>query len=177
MTRASRSLGRRTAHEARSPHRISPMTRLVVPEGKPAAAVRRWAPVLRFTRRVAEAERVKLEEIRLHSHPRGAQACFDAQASWEDHFIEFCGGQNRETALHELAHLIVEDYHSKTWAVSLMALHARYLPAERCKRADRVLAIEYRSARPLYLARYGSSAPRFKSDTPARKCKRKRRRR
>lgn len=126
-----------------------------------------------FTRRVAEAEGIDLREIRLHAHARGSIACYDAQASWEDHFVEFCGGQNRETALHELAHLIVEDYHSKTWAVCLMALHRTYLPPARARRADRVLAMEYRSARPLYLARYGHSAPKKSEEPPARKCHRR----
>ena len=76
--------------------------------------------------------------------------------------IEFCGGQDRETALHEIAHLITKEGHSRIWAVALMALHRRYLSPDRCHRADRVLAMEYRSARPLYLERYGSAAPRLK---------------
>jgi hypothetical protein len=136
---------------------------LVVPEDKPADAVKRWTPVIAFTRRIAKMEKVHIDEIRLHSHPIGAEACYDAEASWEDRaVIEFCGGQNRETALHELAHLITKEGHSRIWAFALMALHRRYLSPERCGRADRVLAMEYRSARPLYLERYGSAAPRIK---------------
>jgi hypothetical protein len=150
--------------------------RVVVPNDKPEAATRRWSPVLAFAKRVAKAERINLEEIRLHHHPKGSIACFDAEASWEDHWIAFCGGQNRETALHELAHLVVEDYHSKTWAVALMALHRAYLPPARCRRADRVLAMEYRSARPLYAARYGENPPPFKSEKPARRRARRPRR-
>jgi hypothetical protein len=153
-----------------------PVIRVVVPNDKPEAATRRWSPVLAFTKRVAKAERIVLDEIRLHHHPKGSIACFDAEASWEDHWIAFCGGQNRETALHELAHLVVEDYHSKAWAIALMALHRAYLPPARCRRADRVLAIEYRSARPLYAARYGENPPPFKSDKTARRRARRPRR-
>jgi hypothetical protein len=57
--------------------------------------------------------------------------------------------------------------------VCLMALHRLYLPKARCLRADRVLAMEYRSARPLYLARYGHSAPKKSEEPPARKCHRR----
>jgi hypothetical protein len=153
-----------------------PVIRVIVPNDKPDTAVRRWSSVLAFTKRVAKAERIVLDEIRLHHHPKGSIACFDAEASWEDHWIAFCGGQNRETALHELAHLVVEDYHSKTWATALMALHRAYLPPARCRRADRVLAIEYRSARPLYAARYGENPPPFKSDKTARRRARRPRR-
>lgn len=151
------------------------MVALIVPPDKSPEAVRKWLPVVAFTRRVAKAEGINLIEIRLHSHARGSIACYDAQASWEDHFVEFCGGQNRETALHELAHLVVEDYHSRVWATALMALHRTYLPPARCQRADRVLAMEYRSARPLYLARYGHAAPHKSELPPARKCHQRRR--
>jgi hypothetical protein len=153
-----------------------PVIRLVVPDGKPEAATKRWSPVVAFTKRVAKAEGINLQEIRLHYHPTATIACFDAEASWEEQWVAFCGGQNRETALHELAHLVVEDYHSKAWAVALMALHRAYLPPTRCRRADRVLAIEYRAARPLYAARYEENAPPFKSDKVARRRARRPRR-
>lgn len=153
-----------------------PVIRVIVPNDKPEAATRLWSPVIAFTRRVAKAEGINLEEIHLHHHPKGATACYDAEASWEDHWIAFCGGQNRETVLHELAHLIVEDYHSKAWATATMALHRAYLPPARCRRADRVLAMEYRSARPVYAARYGENAPPFKSERAERRRARRPRR-
>ena len=91
------------------------MIALIVPPDKSPEAVKKWLPVVAFTRRVAKAEGINLKEIRLHSHPRGSIACYNAQASWEDHFVEFCGGQNRETALHELAHMWFGDLVTMDW--------------------------------------------------------------
>jgi len=141
---------------------------VVVPPEKPADDVARWQPTLRYLQRVVDAEGVRLDEVHLHHHPRRRDgrrrvACFCAEADWETHTLTLCGGQDRQTILHEVGHLIVEDYHTAIWSAETMRLHRVWLPAHRVQHADRLLAMEYRKARGLYRAVYGAPAPRSRN--------------
>lgn len=132
---------------------------VIIPPDKPAQAVARWQPIIRYTKKVAELEGIDLRQIILHSHPAGSMACYMAEADWEAHSITLCGGQDRQTALHELAHLLIEDYHTRFWAQELFRMHRLYLPANRVGRADRMVAKEYPKARQLYSSVYGTRPP------------------
>jgi hypothetical protein len=136
------------------------MIRLIVPEDKPAEKVDAWKPTIAFLERVAEAEKIRVEAVILHSHPEGSLGCFDGEADFDEYTVTLCSGQDKETILHELAHLSVNDYHSRKWAIETMRLHSKYLSPKKALHADRVLAIEYRSARPLFAAKYGFNSPK-----------------
>lgn len=141
---------------------------IIVPPDKPAADTARWQPTLRFLQRVVDGEHVRLDAVHLHHHPRrpdGSRpvACYCGEADWEFHTLTLCGGQDRLTVLHEVAHLIVEDYHTVIWSAEVMRLHRVWLPADDVQHADRLLAMEYRKARSLYRSVYGASAPRMRA--------------
>lgn len=136
------------------------MISYLIPPDKPAEQVRKWQPILRFLARVSNAEGIEVRAVALHNHPEGTVACYDGETDFDEKRIDLCGGQDRETVLHELAHLESDDYHGKRWASSLMHLHGKYLSPKRAAHADRVLAIEYRAARPLFRLKYGFAAPK-----------------
>lgn len=136
------------------------MIRLIVPQDKPVEKVDAWKPTIAFLERVSEAESIRVEAVILHSHPDGSIGCYDGEADFDEYTVSLCSGQDKETILHELAHLSVNDYHSRKWAIETMRLHSKYLSAKKALHADRVLAIEYRSARPLFAVKYGFAAPK-----------------
>ena len=136
------------------------MIEVRIPPEKPAAQVAKWRPTIAFLRRVAAAEKIHVTAIILHAHPAGTIGCYDGEADFDEATIALCSGQDKETVLHELAHLSSNDYHGKKWATEVMRLHSKYLPKAKALHADRVLAIEYRSARPLFAAKYGFHAPK-----------------
>jgi hypothetical protein len=136
------------------------MIRLIIPEDKPVEKVDAWKPTIAFLERVAEAEAIRVEAVILHSHPDGSIGCYDGEADFDGYTVTLCSGQDKETILHELAHLSVNDYHSRKWAIETMRLHSKYLSPKKALHADRVLAIEYRSARPVFAVKYGFAAPK-----------------
>lgn len=136
------------------------MIEVRIPPEKPAAQVAKWRPYISFLRRVAAAEKIHVNAIILHAHPTGTIGCYDGEADFDEATISLCSGQDKETILHELAHLSSDDYHGKKWATELMQLHSKYLSPKKALHADRVLAIEYRSARPLFFSKYGFHAPK-----------------
>lgn len=140
--------------------------RIVIPPDKPAESVAKWRPILQYLQHVASVESVRVDEVRLHHHAnrsrkRPALACYAAEADWDHHTIDLCGGQDKATVLHEIAHLLTEEHHTRRWSAVLMRLHRQYLPPRKVQRADRMLAMEYPKARPLYRERYGAPAPRI----------------
>ncbi len=153
-------LGRRSPADQARDRYHSRMIEIIIPPEKPESEVRRWYPILRFLKRVAAAEKIEVRTVALHAHAPGTVSCYDGETDFDEKRIDLCSGQDKETVLHELAHLESDDYHGKRWSMSLMHLHQKYLPKARCEHADRVLAIEYRAARPLFRERYGVSAPR-----------------
>lgn len=136
------------------------MIEVQIPPEKPAAQVAKWRPIISFLRRVAAAEKITVNAIILHAHPTGTIGCYDGEADFDEATISLCSGQDKETVLHELAHLSSDDYHGKKWSTELMRLHSKYLSPKKALHADRVLAIEYRSARPLFFTKYGFHAPK-----------------
>jgi len=128
---------------------------LRIPEGKPEDQVARWRPTIRFLERVAKAEGINVAAVQLHNHPPGSRACYDGEADFDESLITLCGGQDRETVLHELAHLQTQTWHKRSWALALVRLHERWLSPRKCARADRSLAHDYPKARRVYRAKYG----------------------
>jgi len=124
---------------------------------------KRYEPVLRFIKRVADAEGVVVNLVRLHDHKAGSCGV-DAEADMEEYSIDLCGAWDRATALHEIAHLVVIDnatrHHTRAWAVKVMELNEKYLPAARAERANRRIALDHNKARHLYRQRTGKRIPR-----------------
>lgn len=128
---------------------------LRIPEGKPEDQVERWRPTIRFLERVAKAEGINVAAVQLHNHPIGSRSCYDGEADFDESVIALCSGQDRETVLHELAHLQTQTWHKRSWAQALFRLHERWLSPRKCAKADRALARDYPKARRVYRAKYG----------------------
>lgn len=133
-----------------------------IPDGKPADSVAAWQPTIAYLCKVAAAEGIRLEVIRLHHHPKGVEACYLAESAWEDSgwSIDLCGRNGRidvVTALHELAHLESEDGHGIPWVLSLYRLHRRWLPnAAMVRHADWAAGRESGKARTHWRRAYGT---------------------
>jgi hypothetical protein len=127
------------------------------------ARFKQYQPVLRFLERVAKQEGIAITVVQIHDHKAGSCGS-DAEADMEAMAIELCGAWDRATALHELAHLIVIDnstrHHTRQWAVKVMELNEKYLPAARAERANRRIALDHNKARHLYRQRTGKRIPR-----------------
>lgn len=137
------------------------MAKLIIPDDKPLQSVEKWLPIFDYLVKVAKAEGIPVKEMRVHSHPAGTYACWDAEADFDEMSVTFCGGQDRETVLHELAHLLVEDHHTRVWAQELFRMHRLYLPKHRVARADRAVARDYQKGMSLYKEVYGCRIPRW----------------
>ena len=114
--------------------------------------------MLRFLKRIAKKEQIEVLKVGFHPHHR--PDCFDAETDFEDKSIVFCGSIDRITVLHELAHLSVDQPHTRAWAERLLEYHDRYLPADVRARADRSIALNYGKGATAYYRKYGKRVRR-----------------
>lgn len=108
--------------------------------------------MLTFLRRIATRENIEVRKIDFH--PRHRPDCFDAETDFDEKSITFCGSIDRITVLHELAHLAVDQPHTRAWAERLLELHQEYLPPDVRRRADRSIALNYGKGATAYYRKY-----------------------
>lgn len=120
-----------------------------------------WKPTLVLLDKVLREKKYKLNWVRIHSHlgvtrsPRHSMAWVDKDTDTMllCHF-------DKDTMLHELAHLPKDDAHSDTWARRLWALQDEYLPKTGAASAH-VELTRYLSGKRLYLKKYGVKPPKY----------------
>lgn len=129
--------------------------------GFQAEAWELWKPTLTLLDRVLLEKKWELKWVRIHSHlgakrsPRHSQAWVDKDTNTMllCHF-------DKDTMLHELAHLPKDDAHSDAWALRLWKLQEEYL-----SKKDLVVArydlTRYLSGRRLYKKLIDSNPPRY----------------
>jgi hypothetical protein len=104
-----------------------------------------WKPTLQLMDRVLRDKRWKLNWVRIHSH-LGAKTSPAHSQAWVDKDTDtmmLCHF-DKETMLHEVAHLPKDDAHSDAWAKRLWSLQNEYLSAREAKLAQIELT-RYRS--------------------------------
>lgn len=119
-----------------------------------------WRPTLQLLDKVIKAKRWKLNWVRIHSHlgvkrsPRHSQAWVDKDTDT----MMLCHF-DKETMLHEIAHLPKDDGHSDAWAKRLWDLQDKFLSKKDAAEAHLELT-RYLSGRRIYIKKFGVKPPR-----------------
>ncbi|MFM6971837.1 MAG: hypothetical protein ACKOWH_04545 [Rhodoluna sp.] len=120
-----------------------------------------WKPTLQLLDRIVTDKRWKLHWVKIHSHvgakrsPRHSQAWVDKDTDT----MMLCHF-DRETMLHEVAHLPKDDGHSDVWARRLWKLQQDYLPKREIKSAQLEMT-RYLSGRRLYRKKIGVAPEKY----------------
>lgn len=136
-----------------------------VDTAKPEQDVIAYIPTLAYVERIAQLEGVQLQGHILHAHRKGAAACFTAEADFDEMTIAWCtrhGSPDRRSALHEIAHLIADDYHTVYWATVVHELADRYLSSAEAARLKREIAHGYPAGHSTYLRATGKRLRRWR---------------
>jgi hypothetical protein len=120
-----------------------------------------WKPTLLLLEKVLSDKNWKLEWVRIHSHlgvtrsPRHSMAWVDKDTNTMllCHF-------DKETMLHEIAHLPKDDAHSDAWAKRLWDLQETYLNKKEAA-AGQLELTRYLSGRRLYIKKFGEKPPKY----------------
>jgi hypothetical protein len=120
-----------------------------------------WKPTLLLLDKVLQEKKWKLNWVRIHSHlgvsrsPRHSMAWVDKDTDT----MMLCHF-DKDTMLHELAHLPKDDAHSDAWAKRLWELQETYLGKREALIAHQEIT-RYLSGRRLYKKKFGEKPPRY----------------
>lgn len=100
------------------------------PDNMNARERARWLPVIRFIRIVCDQQGISLKVLTFHHHSpprRGWQDHHEyGEADLDDKIIELCA-KDYDTALHELAHIWCDTFHTEKWAKAYIKLLLIYM--------------------------------------------------
>jgi len=119
------------------------------------AAWRRWRPTLEMLALVAARKRRRLRWVRVHEH-LGARREPAHPFGWvvtESGEMFLCS-YDKETALHEFAHLVTGDSHGDAWARACFELHRGFLAPGAVRAAD-LEVTRYLAGRREWRRRFG----------------------
>jgi hypothetical protein len=120
-----------------------------------------WKPTLLLLDKVLRDKKWKLNWVRIHTHlgakrsPRHSQAWVDKDTDT----MMLCHF-DKDTMLHEIAHLPKDDAHSDAWAKRLWDLQETYLNKKDCQVAHLEIT-RYLSGRRLYINKFGEKPPKY----------------
>ena len=102
--------------------------RLIKPKAMPDEALIPWLATLELIDRVITDKNIKVKKVRIHYHPNGMRTDHAlGEADFDYKTIVLCAS-DFDTALHEIAHIWMNEYHSKKWARALYRLYDEYVP-------------------------------------------------
>ena len=102
-----------------------------------------------------------LNWVRIHSH-LGAKRSPRHSMAWVDKDTDtmmLCHF-DKDTMLHEIAHLPKDDAHSDAWAKRLWDLQETYLNQKDCQAAHLEIT-RYLSGRRIYIKKFGEKPPKY----------------
>lgn len=120
-----------------------------------------WRPTLLLLEKVLKEKKWKLNWVRIHSH-LGAQRSPRHSMAWVDKDTDtmlLCHF-DKDTMLHEIAHLPKDDAHSDAWAKRLWNLQDKYLNKAEARKGHLELT-RYLSGRRLYIKKLGERPPKY----------------
>lgn len=120
-----------------------------------------WKPTLVLLERVLIEQKWKLNWVRIHSH-LGAKKSPRHSMAWVDKDTDtmlLCHF-DKDTMLHEIAHLPKDDAHSDAWALRLWKLQDRYLSKKEAAQAHLELT-RYLSGKRLYKKFIDAKPPKY----------------
>lgn len=95
----------------------------------------RWSPIIRLVHLISEQQRITFVELNFHHHVPPRRGWTDdhhemGEADLDDKIITLCS-KDYDTAIHELAHIQTDTFHTEKWAKAYIKLLMLYmLPAE-----------------------------------------------
>lgn len=106
--------------------------RTVYDPAAPKSERARWRPIISFIRRVCEEQSIPLKRVHVHYHPNEDDMAEDhpfGEAEYWNNVIYLCS-DDTDTALHELAHVWTENWHTPKWASVYLSLCEIYMTRE-----------------------------------------------
>lgn len=126
----------------------------------PKRVVATWEESITFLDQVVKERGLDLYHVFIHWHADPDTAHYCGVTYIDEKRMAFCQGNDKETMLHEIAHLQYKlQAHDEQWAERLIDLHHAYLSGERLEKANADLGRDYRSAAKV-LKRYQPKKPR-----------------
>ena len=125
------------------------------------AGWRYWRTTLTLLAKAVQARRVRLQWVRIHEHI-GTRREPSHPFGWvipESGEMFLCS-YDRETALHELSHLVTGDSHGDEWARTCFRYHRAFLPPHAVRAAD-LEVTRYLSGRREWRRRFGERPPKL----------------
>lgn len=109
--------------------------RVVFPEKMNDRERARWVPIIRLVNLVSQQQNIEFVELNFHHHVPPRRGWTEdhhelGEADLDDKIITLCS-KDYDTALHELAHIWTDTFHTEKWAKAYIKLLMLYmLPAE-----------------------------------------------
>jgi hypothetical protein len=97
----------------------------------------RWTPVIRLIKIVSEQQGIEFEELNFHHHVPPRRGWTEdhhelGEADLDDKIISLCA-KDHDTALHELAHIWTDTFHTEKWAKAYIKLLLIYMLPDEAK--------------------------------------------
>jgi hypothetical protein len=129
--------------------------------GMPIKALTLWETNLRFLEELLKAHKLDLVQVFIHWHKDPDEIHYCGVTWMDERRMAFCAGNDKETMLHEVAHLMMMyPEHDELWADQLLVLHKQHLKANELKKADAELCRDYTAAAKAYKKRYKKDPPK-----------------
>jgi hypothetical protein len=125
-----------------------------VERGMPKRVVDTWRESIEFLDTLIRERNLELYHVFLHWHADPDIAHYCGVTYIDEKRMAFCSGNDKETMLHEVAHLQYKAQpHDEVWAEHLFALHAEYLDGSALEKADADLIKDYKAAAKVFKRR------------------------
>jgi len=129
--------------------------------GMPIKALNLWENNLRFLEELLKKYKLDLVQVFIHWHKDPDEIHYCGVTWMDERRMAFCAGNDKETMLHEVAHLIMlYPEHDELWSDQLLTLHKDNLTAKELRVADAELCKDYTAAAKAYKKRYGKEPPK-----------------
>lgn len=130
--------------------------------GMPPKAVAMWESNLRFLEDLLQKYKLDLVQAYVHWHKDPDEVHYCGVTWLDEKRMAFCSGNDKETMLHEIAHLItMYPEHDEKWADQLLVLHKENLKGTELRKADSELCKDYSAAAKAYKKRYKKDPPKY----------------
>jgi len=104
------------------------------PKGMNERERARWLPIVRLVHVVSQQQHIEFEELNFHHHVPARRGWTEdhhelGEADLDDKIISLCS-KDHDTALHELAHIWTDTFHTEKWAKAYIKLLLIYMLPE-----------------------------------------------
>ncbi len=105
--------------------------------GMPIKALNLWENNLRFLEELLKKYKLDLVQVYIHWHKDPDEIHYCGVTWMDERRMAFCAGNDKETMLHEVAHLMMMyPEHDELWSDQLLTLHKDNLTAKELRVAD-----------------------------------------